>query len=106
MSSDVRIRKNVSNLNVGEKDKFVNAVLALKETPRRIHPGDSSKNRYDDYVEIHHHSMMVMSPTDPQIPSRMISYNIQCMLPSIGIVLVLLTNLYQKSDYIISLRRT
>ena len=36
MSSNVRIRKNVSNLNVGEKDKFVNAVLALKETPSKI----------------------------------------------------------------------
>lgn len=66
MSSNVRIRKNVSNLSVGEKNKFVNSVLALKETPSKIHPGDPSKNRYDDYVEVHHHSMMVMSSTDPQ----------------------------------------
>jgi tyrosinase len=65
MSSHIRLRKNVNNLSINEKTKFVNAILALKQAPSKIYPSDASRNRYDDYVEIHHHSMMVMSETDP-----------------------------------------
>ena len=66
MSSEISLRKNVSNLSIGEKNKFVSAVLALKQSPSKIHPADPNRNRYDDYVEIHHHAMMVMSPTNPE----------------------------------------
>jgi tyrosinase len=48
-----------------EKMRFVKAILDLKRAPSKVHPSDKTKNRYDDYVEIHHHSMMVMSSTDP-----------------------------------------
>jgi tyrosinase len=66
MSSSLRVRKNVSSLTQNEKNKFVNAVLILKKTPSKFYPSDRSKNRYDDYVEIHHHSMMAGSDTDPR----------------------------------------
>jgi tyrosinase len=61
------IRKNVTNLSVGEKTSFVNAVLALKTRPSVLHPMDNSKNRYDDYVEIHLNAMMAMSMTNPSV---------------------------------------
>jgi tyrosinase len=65
MSSLLRIRKDVSSLTTEEKTKFVNAILTLKNTSSKFYPDDNSKNRYDDYVEIHHHSMMAGSDTDP-----------------------------------------
>jgi tyrosinase len=58
-------RKNVKNLTSTEKEKFVNAVLKLKKAKSIIHHDDPKFNRYDDYVEIHMHAMMVESPTDP-----------------------------------------
>jgi tyrosinase len=61
------IRKNVRNLNTSEKNNFVNAVITLKSTPSILHPSDTTKSRYDDYAEIHHHAMMAMSMTDPSV---------------------------------------
>ncbi len=48
-----------------EKEKFVSAVLKLKKTKSLIHPDDSNFSRYDDYVEMHMHAMMVESTTNP-----------------------------------------
>jgi len=61
----MRIRKNIKNLSPDEKQNFVKAVLILKNRPSVLHAGDTTKNRYDDYVEIHHNAMMAMSMTDP-----------------------------------------
>jgi tyrosinase len=58
-------RKNVKNLSNGEKEQFVNAVLKLKKSKSLIHPDDFKFSRYDDYVEMHMHAMMVQSTTDP-----------------------------------------
>jgi tyrosinase len=50
------VRKNVSNLTPGEKTAFVKAVLALKNRPSVLNPGQ--QGRYDDYVQLHMNSMM------------------------------------------------
>jgi len=63
----MRIRKNVKNLSFDEKAKFFNAVLTLKNRSSVLHPDDSTKNRYDDYVEIHLNAMMAMSMTNPAV---------------------------------------
>jgi tyrosinase len=63
----MRIRKNVKNLSLDEKNNFVNAILILKTSSSVLHPDDTTKNRYDDYVEIHHHAMMAMSMTNPAV---------------------------------------
>lgn len=43
---------------------FVNAVLALKNNvPSQLHTGDSTRHRYDDYVETHMNAMMLMDGT-------------------------------------------
>jgi hypothetical protein len=47
----MKCRKNVKNLSQTEKDKFVNAVLALKAQDSVLHPG--SQSRYDDFTETH-----------------------------------------------------
>ena len=63
----MHIRKNVKNLTTDEKAKFVNAVLTLKTAkPSVFHQGDPTKNRYDDYVEIHMMAMMAGSQDDPR----------------------------------------
>jgi tyrosinase len=63
----MHIRKNVKNLTSDEKTKFVNAILTLKTTnPSVLHQGDPTKNRYDDYVEIHMMAMMAGSQDDPR----------------------------------------
>lgn len=54
----MRVRKNVKHLSTPEKTKFVNAVLALKTKPSVLHPGDATRNRYDDYPEVHMNAMM------------------------------------------------
>ncbi len=54
----MRIRKNVKHLSNDEKNRFVNAVLALKSKPSVLHPGDANLSRYDDYPEIHMNAMM------------------------------------------------
>ena len=63
----MRVRKNVKNLSSVEKTDFVSAVLMLKERPSVLHPDNTTKNRYDDYVEIHLNAMMAMSMTDPSV---------------------------------------
>jgi tyrosinase len=54
----MRMRMNVKTLSTNEKDKFVNAVLALKSKPSVLHPGDPTLSRYDDYPEVHMNAMM------------------------------------------------
>jgi tyrosinase len=61
----MQMRKNVKNLSSTDREKFVNAILKLKKAPSLLHPDDSTYGRYDDYVEIHMHAMMVMSPSNP-----------------------------------------
>ncbi len=57
-------RKNLSALTPGERTAFINAVLALKTgVPSQLHPGDPTRFRYDDYVETHMNSMMLMNGT-------------------------------------------
>ncbi len=56
----MRVRKNVSNLTPGEKTAFVNAVLALKNQPSVLRPGQ--QGRYDDYVLLHMNAMMAGPP--------------------------------------------
>jgi hypothetical protein len=54
----MRVRRNVKHLTTDEKNRFVNAVLALKSQPSVLHPGDSTRSRYDDYPEVHFNAMM------------------------------------------------
>jgi tyrosinase len=63
----VNLRKNQKTLSATEKRAFVAAVLALKQKPSRLHPGDSNFGRYDDFVEVHLNAMMppMMSPPQP-----------------------------------------
>jgi len=63
----MRIRQNVRNLGHDEKANFVNAIVTLKNRPSVLHADDTTKNRYDDYVEIHLNAMMAMSMTDPAV---------------------------------------
>lgn len=64
----MNVRKSASSLSSAEKTAFVNAVIALKHRPSRLHPGDASLSRYDDFVQIHLDAMMVMM-MDPPAPS-------------------------------------
>jgi tyrosinase len=61
------LRKNQKSLSTSEKQKFVAAVLALKQKPSRLHPDHSDFGRYDDFVEVHLNAMMppMMSPPQP-----------------------------------------
>ena len=54
----MRVRKNVRNMTPGEKSAFVNALLALKNQPSVLSPGQ--QGRYDDYVQVHMNAMMAM----------------------------------------------
>jgi tyrosinase len=54
------IRKNQSTLTDDEKKQFVDAILALKQSPSMLHSGAKNYSRYDDYVELHIKSMMAM----------------------------------------------
>ncbi len=56
----------MKNLSSTDKENFVNAVLKLKKSKSKFHHDDPKFSRYDDYVEIHMHSMMVGSATDPR----------------------------------------
>jgi len=47
------IRKSASSLTGAEQTAFVAAVLELKTKPSLMHPGDQTRHRYDDFVEIH-----------------------------------------------------
>jgi Common central domain of tyrosinase/von Willebrand factor type A domain len=51
----MKCRKNIKNLSVDEKTRYVNAFLALKTQDSVIHPG--SQSRYDDFVETHMNAM-------------------------------------------------
>src|SRR5712691_9422247 len=53
----MKTRKNVKKLTAGEKNRYVNAILALKAQDSVIHPG--SQSRYDDFAETHMNAMMV-----------------------------------------------
>ena len=49
------------------RKSFINAVSSLKKEPSELHSGHSghtTKNRYDDYVKVHMHAMMVASSTE------------------------------------------
>jgi tyrosinase len=66
----MRVRKNVSNLTTAEKTAFVNAVLALKNQPSVLNPGQ--QGRYDDYVQLHMSAMMAGTPAiNPSQPTFM-----------------------------------
>jgi len=41
----MRTRKNVKHLSADEKSRFVAAVLALKQAPSILHPGDPALRR-------------------------------------------------------------
>jgi tyrosinase len=47
----MKCRKNVKSLTPDEKNRFVNAFLALKAQDSVLHPG--AQSRYDDFVETH-----------------------------------------------------
>jgi len=55
------MRKDQSTLTDDEKTQFVNAILALKQSPSMLHPGAANSSRYDDYVELHVKAMMAMT---------------------------------------------
>ncbi len=61
-------RKNVKNLTAGEKSAFVAAVLGVYAKPSVLHPGDPTRNRYDDFVEIHMNAMMAQIG-NPEVPN-------------------------------------
>lgn len=62
----MNLRKNQNSLTVGDKQAFVQAMLALKQKPSRLHPNDSSLGRYDDFVEVHLNAMMPPMMSPPQ----------------------------------------
>jgi hypothetical protein len=45
------LRKNQANLTAQEKTAFVEAVLAQKQRPSRLHPDSSDRSRYDDLLQ-------------------------------------------------------
>jgi hypothetical protein len=51
----MKTRKNVKRLTSVEKQRYIDAVLALKAQDSVIHPG--SQSRYDDFVETHLNAM-------------------------------------------------
>jgi hypothetical protein len=56
-------RKSWARLTVAEKQAFISAVLKLKNDaawPSVLHPGDATRHRYDDYVELHLEAMSLM----------------------------------------------
>jgi len=59
------LRKNQATLTTAEKTAFVEAVLAQKQRPSRLHPGAADRSRYDDFVEVHLNAMAVMMETPP-----------------------------------------
>lgn len=59
------LRKNQANLTTAEKTAFVEAVLAQKQRPSRLHPDSPTNSRYDDFVEVHLNAMLVMMETPP-----------------------------------------
>ena len=59
------IRKSASSLTGAEQTAFVSAVLELKSSPSLMHPGDQTRHRYDDFVEVHLNAMAVMESTPP-----------------------------------------
>jgi tyrosinase len=62
----MHVRKNASQLSRAERQAFVDAVLEVKHKPSRLHPGDSDRSRYDDFVQVHLDAMMVMMHEPPQ----------------------------------------
>ena len=54
------VRKNQKALTTTEKTAFVNAVLGLKRQASQMHPGDATRSRYDDFVEVHLNAMTAM----------------------------------------------
>lgn len=69
----MRVRKSVNNLTGEERQKFIHAVLRLKEY-----------GAYDQYVRWHHHSMMTMAvlPGEPESPDyRNIAHRGPAFLP-------------------------
>ena len=64
----MNIRKNQSQLTAVERKAFVDAVLAMKHRPSRLHADAADRSRYDDFVEVHMNAMMVMM-MDPPAPS-------------------------------------
>ena len=59
------LRKNQASLDAAEKSAFVEAVLAQKLRPSRLHPGAADRSRYDDFVEVHLNAMAVMMQMPP-----------------------------------------
>jgi tyrosinase len=64
----LNLRKNQSQLTAAERKAFVDAVLAMKHRPSRLHADAADRSRYDDFVEVHMNAMMVMM-MDPPAPS-------------------------------------
>jgi tyrosinase len=61
----MNVRKSASSLTTAEKRAFVDAVLAVKQKPSRLHPTDPQRSRYDDFVQVHLDAMMVMMHQPP-----------------------------------------
>lgn len=53
-------RKNWARLSTTEKEKYIAAVLVLKNTtPSVLFPASTTRHRYDDYVALHRNAMAV-----------------------------------------------
>lgn len=61
----MRCRKNVRDLSLDEKSRFVRAIKGLKARDSVLRPG--AQSRYDDYVEIHMAAMDAAVITPPNI---------------------------------------
>lgn len=60
------VRKSVAALTAAERDTYVKAVKALKQSPSRLSP--PTRSRYDDYVLVHMLAMNQVSVTDRTKP--------------------------------------
>jgi tyrosinase len=59
------VRKSASALTPAERAMFVDAIIGLKHAPSVLHPGDATRGRYDDFVEVHLNAMMAMMMGQP-----------------------------------------
>ncbi|MEO6651785.1 MAG: tyrosinase family protein [Ilumatobacteraceae bacterium] len=60
----MRCRKNVNDLSLDEKKRFIRACEVLKTKPSTLNPG--AQHRYDDFVQVHREAMSASNfPPDP-----------------------------------------
>jgi tyrosinase len=78
MTDELIIRKSVTSLNNNEKQKFIEAVKALKSNTKDAKIGS---NRYDDYVLIHAKAMSKAAGTDADYNMRNLAHRGPIFLP-------------------------